>query len=64
MKRYYANLLGEWVDVSESCQIVGLLPDDEPGEAEYVDSEFVRIFREDGMYIVHKSLIQVFDDEA
>ena len=64
MKRYYANLLGEWRDVTESDMFVGQLPDTDEEDAKHVDSEFVKIFREDGMYIVHKSLIQVFDDKA
>lgn len=63
MKRYYANLLGNWVDVTEADLISGRLPDTEPEELKFVDGEFTKICTDDGMYLVHYSQIQVFDDE-
>lgn len=63
MKSYYANILGEWVDVTYSTQIIGPLPDDKPSAAGQFFGDFVKIFTDDGCHIVHKSMIQVFDDE-
>lgn len=63
MKHYYANILGTWTDVTYGCQIVGLMPDDDQEKLPENVGEFVKMFIDDGCHIVHKSMVQVFDDE-
>lgn len=61
MKRVYANLLGDWVDISES----GTLHDRDP--LTYVDEEIMDMFKynyinvgyQNKNYRIHPMLIQV-----